>query len=76
MSYLVNDHSQQNPSFLTISIAQKWVHKLSNRLEVLGLWLAKHQQRKQLAQLESHQLKDLGLTNAQVNTEVSKPFWK
>lgn len=33
-------------------------------------------QRQHLARLEPDRLRDLGLTQGQVNKEVSKPFWK
>lgn len=38
-------------------------------------WLERNKQRKQLAQLEPHMLKDIGVTENQKKQEVSKPFW-
>lgn len=43
---------------------------------IMNVWIKRQQQRKQLAQLEQHLLKDVGLTDEQVQREVSKPFWK
>lgn len=55
------------------------VKKESNRkglVKTVGLWAQRSRQRKQLSQLESHLLEDLGLTREMVKKEVSKPFWK
>jgi uncharacterized protein YjiS (DUF1127 family) len=43
--------------------------------QVLG-WLERVHQRRHLAQLSDHMLKDIGLTRADVETELSKPFWR
>ena len=39
-------------------------------------WLERMHQRRQLAQLSDHMLKDIGLTRADVEAEISKPFWR
>ena len=39
-------------------------------------WRTRSQQRKQLASLSEHMLKDMGLTRYEVNKEVDKPFWR
>ena len=33
-------------------------------------------QRQALAQLDDHDLKDIGMTRQQANAEAAKPFWK
>ena len=38
-------------------------------------WRIRSQQRKQLASLSEHMLKDMGLTRYEVDKEVDKPFW-
>jgi uncharacterized protein YjiS (DUF1127 family) len=43
--------------------------------QVLG-WLERVHQRRHLAQLSDHMLKDIGLTRADVEAETSKPFWQ
>ena len=40
------------------------------------LWMARSQQRKQLARLDEKMLKDIGITRVEVLAEVKKPFWK
>jgi len=43
--------------------------------KTLFVWLQRHNSRKSLAHLSDHMLKDVGLTKAQVEAEISKPFW-
>jgi len=65
----------------TLILQQKWnafslSQKLDSMSSMLQLWMDRHHQRKQLAELDNHQLADLGLNTQMVNQEVSKPFWK
>lgn len=47
---------------------------------ISGNWLKQmlltHRSRRQLAQLSDHLLADIGLTEAQRQAELRKPFWK
>lgn len=47
---------------------------------ISGKWLMRmvqtHRSRRQLAQLSDHLVADIGLTEAQRQAEVLKPFWK
>jgi uncharacterized protein YjiS (DUF1127 family) len=53
------------------------VRELGTRVaEVLLTWVERTRQRRQLAQLSSHMLKDIGLSRADVEIEMSKPFWR
>jgi uncharacterized protein YjiS (DUF1127 family) len=40
------------------------------------MWQARASERYKLADLEPHQLEDMGLTRADVIGECSKPFWR
>jgi uncharacterized protein YjiS (DUF1127 family) len=42
----------------------------------LELWMERADQRRQLARLNDFQLKDIGLSRADVENEVSRPFWR
>jgi uncharacterized protein YjiS (DUF1127 family) len=42
---------------------------------VLG-WFERVRQRRQLSELSNHMLKDIGLSRADVEAEVAKPFWR
>ncbi|HYG85743.1 MAG TPA: DUF1127 domain-containing protein [Azospirillum sp.] len=39
-------------------------------------WYERWRQRQALMRLDDHMLKDIGLTRADVELEVTKPFWK
>ena len=45
-------------------------------LDIMQCWLERRHQRQQLAQLDPHMLKDIGVDVTQQNHEVNKPFWK
>ncbi len=50
---------------------------LLNRLFArLGEYQRRHCSRRQLQELSAHQLKDIGLTRADVEREIGKPFWR
>jgi uncharacterized protein YjiS (DUF1127 family) len=44
--------------------------------ELLLIWFERTRQRRELSQLSSHMLKDIGLSRADVEAEVTKPFWR
>jgi len=48
----------------------------SRALKTVGRWIERSRQRRKLADLEDWQLKDLGLSRAQVNREIAKAFWR
>jgi uncharacterized protein YjiS (DUF1127 family) len=39
-------------------------------------WLERARQRRHLGELSEHMLKDIGLSRADVEVEVAKPFWR
>jgi uncharacterized protein YjiS (DUF1127 family) len=50
--------------------------RLVQAYEQVLSWLERVHQRRQLAQLSDHMLKDIGLSRADVEAEVAKPFWR
>ncbi len=65
----------------TLILHQKWekfsiFKTLHAATEVVQVWVDRHHQRKQLAQMTPHLLKDIGLSQAQATEEINKPFWK
>jgi uncharacterized protein YjiS (DUF1127 family) len=44
--------------------------------EQVMAWFERARQRRQLQQLGDHMLKDIGLSRADVEAEISKPFWR
>ena len=45
-------------------------------VRVLGAWIERGRQRRQLAQLSDSALADIGLTRADARMELDKPFWQ
>jgi uncharacterized protein YjiS (DUF1127 family) len=48
----------------------------SSRLALLREWRRRHRSRVSLCRLNSHMLKDVGLTYAEAEHEANKPFWR
>jgi uncharacterized protein YjiS (DUF1127 family) len=44
-------------------------------LHTLALWFGRARQRRDLAELDAHLLKDVGLTPYEARRESAKPFW-
>jgi len=65
-----------NNSFSTggENIAKRGV--VSSVLETLVVWQARASMRRQMANLDQDNLKDMGLNAYQVNAETQKPFWQ
>ena len=42
----------------------------------LLLWQERASQRRRLAELDGHMLKDLGITRGEAQMEAAKPFWQ
>ena len=49
--------------------------QIRSGLSVLLLWMDRSGQRRDLSELEDHQLRDIGLTRDDIRRECSKPFW-
>ncbi len=47
-----------------------------NFAEIVTLWDMKHRTRKALAQLDDHQLHDIGIERDAALTEARRPFWQ
>ncbi len=44
--------------------------------EAVLAWFERVRQRRQLGELSEHMLKDIGLSRADVDSEIAKPFWR
>jgi uncharacterized protein YjiS (DUF1127 family) len=71
----------ENPARLETDGAQRLqlarlVPILRQLLALLTLWHARAQQRRQLVALNDRELRDIGLTRANVAEEFLKPFWR
>lgn len=53
--------------------ASLWARHMAERLQ---LWRERRRQRRALASVSDHMLKDMGLTRADAGRESEKQFWK
>jgi len=49
---------------------------LARLVELLQEWRDRYRQRRQLATLDQYMLRDIGLSSADVDQELHKPFWR
>ena len=49
---------------------------LGNVIELALVWLQRSRERRELGGFGDHMLKDLGVSRADIDREVSKPFWR
>ncbi len=45
-------------------------------VRMLAVWYDRESGRRQLARLDGRALRDIGITQAQANVEVDRPFWQ
>jgi len=45
-------------------------------IEVMLEWQGRRRQRRQLAMMDEYMLRDIGLSTADVEREIHKPFWR
>jgi uncharacterized protein YjiS (DUF1127 family) len=45
-------------------------------VRTVWFWVERSRQRRALAQLEDHLLRDIGLTRGEARRECANPFWK
>ena len=53
--------------------APDWLGVLFDKLM---LWRQRYRERRQLASLSDHTLKDIGLSRADIEVEIAKRFWR
>lgn len=64
-------------SVLMPTAADRGVVALIVRLvEVMLVWQERRRQRRQLSRMDDYMLRDIGLSSADVEHEVHKPFWR
>jgi uncharacterized protein YjiS (DUF1127 family) len=59
-----------------VPVRRRVPSNLSKFFDVLLLWLQRWRERRQLAGLSDHVLKDIGVTRADVDGETRKAFWR
>jgi uncharacterized protein YjiS (DUF1127 family) len=61
-----------------LTVSQSWLALVSvaRLVEMLMDWRDRARQRRQLAAMDHHMLRDIGLSLADVEQETQKPFWR
>ena len=72
----VLDRTANGPILTTQSFLAALAQSVSRGIDQLLDWQDRATQRRHLASLEGHILKDLGLSRADVARETDKPFWR
>ncbi|HHI75677.1 MAG TPA: DUF1127 domain-containing protein [Gammaproteobacteria bacterium] len=54
----------------------EWRAVFFHAAATLKLWYQRARQRRRLAQLDEHLLRDIGITPEQARREARKPFWR
>jgi uncharacterized protein YjiS (DUF1127 family) len=49
---------------------------LARAIEIIARWQRRARTRAELARLDEHALHDIGVTRAQAEYELGKPFWR
>jgi uncharacterized protein YjiS (DUF1127 family) len=52
------------------------IHPVAAAVALIARWLETARQRKALAALDDHALRDLGITRVEAVREAEKPFWR
>jgi len=63
-------------SFASARASGRHVGSLDDIVAMVVRWSERGAQRRRLRQLDDHLLHDMGLSRADVEQEVSKPFWR
>ena len=56
--------------------AARWPFQGSGFFDRLGAWRRRARERRMLSAFDDKTLKDIGLSRADIEGEVSKPFWR
>jgi uncharacterized protein YjiS (DUF1127 family) len=58
------------------AFGQGTLMNLARLVELLQEWRERYRQRRQLAGMDDYMLRDIGLSSADVDQEIHKPFWR
>ena len=56
-------------------LSHPMAHRIGVALATLGRWLQRAAQRRALAALDDHRLRDIGVTRQAAAREARRPFW-
>jgi uncharacterized protein YjiS (DUF1127 family) len=76
-THTIGPQGRPVPALLVAWHAPSRIGRGAGRIaEIPMTWLDRARQRRRLAELSDHMLRDIGLTRADVWAESDKPFWR
>jgi len=64
------------PKAYTPSRRNEPIHPVAAVLAPIARWIERSRQRRALASLSDHELRDIGITRIEAVREAEKPFWR
>ena len=58
------------------SIFRKITFNLLSLQDIVSAWRERHESRRTLRRLDDHMLADIGMSRADAEAEIAKPFWR
>lgn len=68
----INSVYNRRPSTLLVNTVVRFVSVTS----IARIWVERRKQRRRLAELPPHLLKDIGISPVEASREAAKPFWE
>ncbi len=74
--YRYNASERSGSYFVRPSRGKAGTGFITRLFDVVMVWLERARQRRHLAELDDRLLRDIGLSRAEVDHEISRPFWR
>jgi len=74
--YRYNTNDKSGSSLFGASRSTATANVVTRVLDVVFGWLERSRQRRHLAELDDRLLRDIGISRAEVEAEMSRPFWR
>ena len=72
----VRAEARERPVGIAGAAPERPVRPLGRALDLLLTWIERYRQRRFLQAMSDHMLRDIGLSRAEIDGEVSKRFWR
>jgi uncharacterized protein YjiS (DUF1127 family) len=76
ISHRQNDGFLFRAALAALSVAELLVALVWRAAVLLITWQERARERRRLASLDEHMLRDIGLSRGEIHREIGKPFWQ
>jgi uncharacterized protein YjiS (DUF1127 family) len=73
---LGDSRTLQLPRTSRLSLSSGFAHPVASIILIVGLWRARVRNRQALATLDQRDLRELGVSQWELERELAKPFWR